>query len=145
MYLSFFVPQTEWVKCNTQYINKSWPVPLPVTSIPCWPSTRVLSIHPSCLSSQSAFAFCLFLDSELLSHLCSSGLVFTPFFHYWVPVVHYHLCFSGTSGPHHHFGLRPKLQVPAKVHGAPLHCNWWWRHTGFPQACAALPSTALYF
>lgn len=65
MYLSVFVPQIEWMKCNTQYFNKLWPMPFPAMFTPCWP----LSIHPSYLLSQPAFAFCLFLGFELSTPL----------------------------------------------------------------------------
>lgn len=81
---------------------------------------RVLSIHPSCLSSQLSFVFCLFLGSELSTPLTSASLeYYSPsFFCYWTPELPYHLCFSGTSGSRDHFGLRPKLQVQLRSIGS---------------------------
>lgn len=124
MCLRFFVPQPEWMKFNMQYFTKSQTVPSPAMSIPCWPSARVLRIHPPIPhpSFQPAFASCLFLGSEFCTLLplllLWDGIHPLPL---WSSLLVAPLASTIPLVSDPNCGSQPKPREPHPC------CNWWWR------------------
>ena len=90
-------------------------------SMPCWPSWGFWASTPPAFHPAFFFFFCLFLGSEIWTPLltyASLEYCSPSFFCYWTPELPYRLRFSGASGSHDHFGLRPKLQVQLRSTGS---------------------------